>query len=29
MIAAAGYFRYRAGDRSDLRLDVEPSMPIA
>jgi N6-L-threonylcarbamoyladenine synthase len=29
MIAAAGFFRYRAGERSDLRLDVEPSMPIA
>jgi N6-L-threonylcarbamoyladenine synthase len=29
MIAAAGYFRFRAGERSDLRLDVEPSMPIA
>jgi N6-L-threonylcarbamoyladenine synthase len=29
MIAAAGYFRYRAGERSDLRLDVAPSMPIA
>jgi N6-L-threonylcarbamoyladenine synthase len=28
MIAAAGYFRYRAGDRADLALDVEPSMPI-
>jgi N6-L-threonylcarbamoyladenine synthase len=28
MIAAAGYFRYRAGERSDMRLDVEPSMPI-
>jgi len=29
MIASAGFFRYRAGDRSDLRLDVEPSLPIA
>lgn len=29
MIGAAGYFRYRAGERSDLRLDVSPSMPIA
>jgi N6-L-threonylcarbamoyladenine synthase len=29
MIAAAGYFRFCAGERSDLRLDVEPSMPIA
>jgi N6-L-threonylcarbamoyladenine synthase len=29
MIAAAGFFRFRAGERSDLRLDVEPSMPIA
>jgi N6-L-threonylcarbamoyladenine synthase len=28
MIAAAGFFRFRAGERSDLRLDVEPSMPI-
>jgi N6-L-threonylcarbamoyladenine synthase len=28
MIAAAGYFRFRAGDRADLRLDVEPSMAI-
>jgi tRNA N6-adenosine threonylcarbamoyltransferase len=29
MIAAAGYFRYVAGERSDLTLDVDPSMPIA
>jgi N6-L-threonylcarbamoyladenine synthase len=29
MIAAAGFFRFRAGERSDLRLDVEPSMAIA
>jgi tRNA N6-adenosine threonylcarbamoyltransferase len=28
MIAAAGYYRFRAGERSNLRLDVEPSMPI-
>ncbi len=28
MIAAAGYFRFSAGERSDMRLDVEPSMPI-
>jgi N6-L-threonylcarbamoyladenine synthase len=29
MIAAAGYFRYRAGMRADLSLDVEPSLAIA
>ena len=29
MIAAAGFFRYRSGERSDLTLDVEPGMPIA
>jgi N6-L-threonylcarbamoyladenine synthase len=29
MIAAAGFFRYRAGERADLTLDVEPGMPIA
>ncbi len=29
MIAAAGYFRYSAGERSDMRLDVEPGLPIA
>jgi N6-L-threonylcarbamoyladenine synthase len=29
MIAAAGFFRYRAGDRADLTLDVEPGLPIA
>ncbi len=29
MIAAAGYFRFSAGERSDLRLDVEPGLPIA
>ena len=29
MIASAGFFRYRAGQRSDLRLDVEPGLPIA
>ena len=28
MIAAAGYFRYRAGERADLRLDVAPGLPI-
>jgi N6-L-threonylcarbamoyladenine synthase len=28
MIAAAGFFRYRAGERADLRLDVEPGLPI-
>ncbi len=29
MIAAAGYFRFTAGERSDLTLDVEPALPIA
>jgi N6-L-threonylcarbamoyladenine synthase len=29
MIAAAGFFRFRAGERADLTLDVEPGMPIA
>jgi N6-L-threonylcarbamoyladenine synthase len=29
MIAAAGYFRFSAGERSDMRLDVEPGLPIA
>jgi N6-L-threonylcarbamoyladenine synthase len=29
MIAAAGFFRYQAGSRSDLSLDIEPSLPIA
>ncbi|MGI9148637.1 MAG: tRNA (adenosine(37)-N6)-threonylcarbamoyltransferase complex transferase subunit TsaD [Chloroflexota bacterium] len=29
MIAAAGFFRYRAGERADLTLDVAPGMPIA
>jgi N6-L-threonylcarbamoyladenine synthase len=29
MIASAGFFRYRAGERSDLSLDIEPSLPIA
>jgi N6-L-threonylcarbamoyladenine synthase len=29
MIAAAGYFRFAAGERSDMRLDVEPGLPIA
>ena len=29
MIAAAGFFRYRTGERADLTLDVEPGMPIA
>jgi N6-L-threonylcarbamoyladenine synthase len=29
MIAAAGYFRFSAGERSDLRLDVAPGLPIA
>ncbi len=28
MIGAAGYFRYRAGERSDLSLDVAPGLPI-
>jgi N6-L-threonylcarbamoyladenine synthase len=28
MIAAAGYYRYQAGQRSRLDLDVAPSMPI-
>jgi N6-L-threonylcarbamoyladenine synthase len=28
MIGAAAYYRYRAGERSSLALDVEPSMPI-
>lgn len=28
MIGAAGYFRYRAGERSDVRLDISPSMPL-
>ncbi len=28
MIASAGYFRFSAGERSDLRLDVDPGMPI-
>jgi N6-L-threonylcarbamoyladenine synthase len=29
MIAAAGFFRFTAGERSDLRLDVAPNLPIA
>ncbi len=29
MIAAAGYFRFSAGERSDMRLDVVPGLPIA
>jgi N6-L-threonylcarbamoyladenine synthase len=29
MIAAAAFFRYRKGERSDLTLDVEPGLPIA
>ncbi|MBV9171813.1 MAG: tRNA (adenosine(37)-N6)-threonylcarbamoyltransferase complex transferase subunit TsaD [Chloroflexi bacterium] len=29
MIAAAAYFRYTAGQRNDLSLDVEPGLPIA
>ncbi|HEX8966882.1 MAG TPA: tRNA (adenosine(37)-N6)-threonylcarbamoyltransferase complex transferase subunit TsaD [Chloroflexota bacterium] len=29
MIAAAGFFRYQAGQRADLRLDVVPALPIA
>ena len=29
MIAAAAYFRFSAGERSNLALDVEPSLPIA
>jgi N6-L-threonylcarbamoyladenine synthase len=29
MIAAAGYFRYRSGERADLRLDVAPNLAIA
>lgn len=29
MIAAAGYFRYRAGQRDDFALDVEPMLALA
>ena len=29
MIAAAGHFRYEAGERSALDLDAIPSLPIA
>ncbi len=29
MVAAAGYFRFRAGQRDSLDLDVQPTMPIA
>jgi N6-L-threonylcarbamoyladenine synthase len=29
MIAAAAYFRYQQGERSNLTLDVEPGLPIA
>jgi N6-L-threonylcarbamoyladenine synthase len=28
MIGAAGFFRYRAGERSDLSLDVEPGLAL-
>ncbi|MCA1648292.1 MAG: tRNA (adenosine(37)-N6)-threonylcarbamoyltransferase complex transferase subunit TsaD [Chloroflexi bacterium] len=28
MIASAGYFRFLAGERADVRLDVAPGMPI-
>jgi N6-L-threonylcarbamoyladenine synthase len=28
MIAAAAYFRYEAGERAALTLDVEPGLPI-
>jgi N6-L-threonylcarbamoyladenine synthase len=28
MIASAGFFRYRVGERADLTLDVHPSLPI-
>ena len=29
MIAAAAYFHYQAGQRADLRLDIDPGLPIA
>jgi N6-L-threonylcarbamoyladenine synthase len=29
MVAAAGYFRFHAGQRDGLDLDVVPTMPIA
>ena len=29
MIAAAGFFRFRAGERADLDLDVDAELPIA
>jgi N6-L-threonylcarbamoyladenine synthase len=29
MIAAAAYFRFRKGERSNLTLDIEPNLPIA
>ncbi len=29
MIAAAGHFRFEAGERSELDLDAFPSLPIA
>jgi N6-L-threonylcarbamoyladenine synthase len=29
MIASAAYFRYQAGERSTLALDVDPGLPIA
>jgi N6-L-threonylcarbamoyladenine synthase len=29
MIAAAAFFRYKNGERSNLTLDVEPNLPIA
>jgi hypothetical protein len=29
MIAAAGYFRFRAGQRDTFTLDVDPGLPIA
>jgi N6-L-threonylcarbamoyladenine synthase len=28
MIAAAGFFRFSAGERSDTRLDVVPNLPL-
>jgi N6-L-threonylcarbamoyladenine synthase len=29
MIAAAGFYRYRTGERHDFTLDVQPALPIA
>jgi N6-L-threonylcarbamoyladenine synthase len=29
MIASAAYYRFRAGERSNLSLDIEPNLPIA